>query len=248
MCDTVIHHSHIITTQLFMDSRPAPSGPINIEAQGPSPETFEPFGAIVAIRIPPNLQSIDAITSSAVPDPKITDTYKLANGDTALKSRVPWTLTNGRQDPPSGIPPWPVINTFTCFPQAIQPHSPVASIFRVCTLERHPYTSQTFVPMTSPAANADTKYLVIVAPNSVTEGSGEDTRPAVGEAKALVLDRAQAVSYGAGTWHSPMVVLGPERIDFAVMQQINNVEEEDCQTVTIEGEGLQIVISHDLLA
>jgi ureidoglycolate lyase len=47
--------------------------------------------------------------------------------------------------------------------------------------------------------------------------------------RAFVAHGGQAVTYAAGTWHAPMVVLGRRRVDFVVVQFVNGVEEEDCQ-------------------
>lgn len=41
------------------------------------------------------------------------------------------------------------------------------------------------------------------------------------------------MTYGAGTWHAPMAVIGDERIDFVVVQFANGIAEEDCQEVEL---------------
>ncbi|KAI9851306.1 MAG: Ureidoglycolate lyase [Thelocarpon superellum] len=72
-------------------------------------------------------------------------------------------------------------------------------------------------------------------------------RPDVGKARAFLADGSQAVTYRAGTWHSPMIVLGSKPIDFVVLQHVNGVAQEDCQEVEITsdetGEGLSVVVS-----
>lgn len=42
------------------------------------------------------------------------------------------------------------------------------------------------------------------------------------------------VTYGVGTWHAPMVVLG-ERVDFVVVQHVSGRVNEDCQEVDVQG-------------
>lgn len=42
------------------------------------------------------------------------------------------------------------------------------------------------------------------------------------------------VTYGVGTWHAPMVVVGAGRIDFVVSQWMNGKMEDDCQEVELE--------------
>ena len=50
------------------------------------------------------------------------------------------------------------------------------------------------------------------------------------------------VTYGAGTWHAPMIVVGEEDVDFVVVQFANGVAEEDCQEVELRGEGEEGVV------
>jgi len=50
------------------------------------------------------------------------------------------------------------------------------------------------------------------------------------------------VTYGAGTWHAPMVVLGNKPVDFVVVQFKNGVEVEDCQIVEWKAEKREEVL------
>jgi len=52
--------------------------------------------------------------------------------------------------------------------------------------------------------------------------------------RAFIARGDQAVTYGPGTWHAPMVVLGEKAIKFVVVQYANGVAVEDCQEVEIE--------------
>jgi hypothetical protein len=86
-------------------------------------------------------------------------------------------------------------------------------------------------------------YLVIVAPSLPPSSKDEDLPVPTGEGlpgrgfpdlkrlRAFVATSSQAVTYGAGTWHSPMVVLGQAgtRLDFVVSQFASGVAVEDCQ-------------------
>jgi len=49
------------------------------------------------------------------------------------------------------------------------------------------------------------------------------------------------VTYAAGTWHAPMVVLGANRVDFIVTQFVSGIADEDCQEVLV-GEGLGLSV------
>lgn len=68
--------------------------------------------------------------------------------------------------------------------------------------------------------------------------------PDLSNLKAFIARGDQAVTYGPGTWHAPMVVLGEKPIDFVVVQYMNGVGIEDCQEVEVEasdgGNGLSV--------
>lgn len=80
--------------------------------------------------------------------------------------------------------------------------------FDVKVLERHRFTSQTFVPMSSKPGQHD-GYLVIVALN------GADDRPDLSTLAAFHASPAQAITYAPGVWHHPMVALGEAPTPFA---------------------------------
>ncbi|MEE2960682.1 MAG: ureidoglycolate lyase [Myxococcota bacterium] len=100
--------------------------------------------------------------------------------------------------------------------------SPSISVFRVQPLsqtnlrlkllEKHPYSTQFFIPMNAVA------YLAIVALG--------DEHPEVDTLKVFKVPGNQAIGYHPGVWHYPMVAL--ERVtDFVTMTyQIGN--SEDC--------------------
>ncbi|TKA68697.1 hypothetical protein B0A55_08082 [Friedmanniomyces simplex] len=62
--------------------------------------------------------------------------------------------------------------------------------------------------------------------------------------RAFIARGDQAITYGAGTWHAPMVVLGERAIDFVVVQYMNGMAIEDCQEVDLgaesDGDGLAV--------
>lgn len=61
--------------------------------------------------------------------------------------------------------------------------------------------------------------------------------PDLSQVRAFIANGTQAVTYGPGTWHAPMVVLGAKSIDFVVVQYANGVGLEDCQEVEFKPEG-----------
>lgn len=133
-------------------------------------------------------------------------------------------------------------------------------VFDVTILERHPYTTQTFSPLgldsDCPPDNNEsqkyTYYLVIVAPTlsgqtaSAVSDSGEKVSvsdpPDLTRVRAFAAAGDMAVTYGAGTWHAPMVVVGSRKVDFLVVQFANGVAEEDCQEVGFK-EGIVVDLS-----
>ena len=73
--------------------------------------------------------------------------------------------------------------------------APTALPVRATALERHPFSSQTFVPTDL------SRYLVAVCP------SGPDREPIVERLLAFVADVTLGVNYAPGTWHHPMAIL-----------------------------------------
>jgi ureidoglycolate lyase len=68
--------------------------------------------------------------------------------------------------------------------------------------------------------------------------------------RAFVATGAQAVTYGPGTWHAPMIVIGHRPIDFLVVQFANDVGNEDCQEILLKAddtasEGVVVMVDTD---
>lgn len=74
---------------------------------------------------------------------------------------------------------------------------------RVEAMERHAYSSQSFVPL------GPTRFLVLVAPHAAAGG------PDMERAAAFLAGPGQGVTYAADTWHHSMTVLGAPA-DFAI--------------------------------
>ena len=78
--------------------------------------------------------------------------------------------------------------------------SPVKSFpFILRRLERHPYSSQMFVPLSDGKAKG---YLVVVCLSNE-----EGDKPDLSTLNAFVVSSAQGISYHPGVWHHPMVAL-----------------------------------------
>jgi len=77
------------------------------------------------------------------------------------------------------------------------------SPFEIHLLEKHPYSTQTFIPMAG-----SKRFLVIVC-------LGDDN-PDLNTLRAFVATNAQGISYKPGTWHHPLIALD-ETTDFACL-------------------------------
>ncbi|KAN0114858.1 ureidoglycolate hydrolase [Hyaloscypha variabilis] len=216
-----------------------------IEAEALSQRTFADFGTVVENPAPGLIPSLDI---SSLPANAVQ-----ANQGSALKYLDVTHMVDLYRSAPSHEPAKAVMNMFVCAPRPLLPirQAGTAGDFPVKILERHPFTSQTFIPLgISPSEAHKARYLVIVAPSSLPSSLDEglpvpkatDTSgplpgrglPDLKNIRAFMANVSQAVTYGAGTWHAPMVVVGQHPIDFVVVQFVNGVAVEDCQEWDLE--------------
>ncbi|KAL8847900.1 MAG: hypothetical protein Q9221_007076 [Calogaya cf. arnoldii] len=188
---------------------------------------FASFGKVIECPLKP---STTTLPSSLPPLYNVVP----ANQDTALKFIDVTSMRNNYDSAPSNIPAKAVMNMFSCFPR---PHSSTKndSPVDVRILERHPYTTQTFIPL-GVGREVQGTYLVVVAPTLPPTGQSPFTTmgpPDLNKVKTFWAHGRQAVTYGMGTWHMPMAVVGEERMDFVVVQYANGVADEDCQEVKL---------------
>lgn len=215
---------------------------VQITAEPLTQEAFSSFGDVISNPRPDvHPSSFDAHASSLPPN------AFSANQGSAIQYRNVSRLKNLYSQAPSGKGE-PIMSIFVCAARGGADSSSGASnTFTVRHLERHPFTAQTFTPIHSSAST----YLVIVAPSlppgpedqdlPVPTGDGLPGRgfPDLKRLRAFIATNSQAVTYGAGTWHSPMVVLGKSgtRLDFVVSQFASGVAVEDCQLLEFVSEG-----------
>jgi ureidoglycolate lyase len=105
----------------------------------------------------------------------------------------------------------PVLGLFRVRPQ----HLP----FECRTLERHPLSSQAFVPV------GERRFLVVVAPAG-------DGKPDAAATRAFVTDGRQGVNYRRGVWHHPVLALDGET-DFVMMGRAD--DGRDCDVAPFTG-------------
>lgn len=217
---------------------PCPHTPILLDAEDLRQEAFSTFGTVIENPLPslvPTLRMKD-LPPNAVQ----------ANQGSALKYLDVTSMKDLYHSAPSGVPAKAVMNMFVCAPRQLRRTQGrnIEGLLPVQILERHPYTTQTFIPLgISQSEEHEARYLVIVAP-SLPPSSGDEPFPVPGarglpgrgfpdlrKIKAFVARGSQAVTYGPGTWHAPMVVVGTKPVDFVVVQFANGVGLEDCQEV-----------------
>ncbi|CAP86272.1 hypothetical protein E8E15_006234 [Penicillium rubens] len=222
-----------------------------------TPENFAQFGTAVVSPLPRELNIAPQPSSLPPHDP----TPVLANQNSALKySPISPLLNRYTNACPSGQPSEARMTMFCCFPRNLRtvstgPQLSDREVFDVRILERHPFTNQTFIPIDLSAhskvgdGEEEPLFLVVVAPTlkgktaTAKNEAGETVTirdpPDLNNIKAFVARGGQAVTYGVGTWHAPMVVLGRRRVDFVVVQFVNGVGDEDCQEAAF-GEGVVV--------
>ncbi|KAH3663335.1 hypothetical protein OGAPHI_005325 [Ogataea philodendri] len=180
-----------------------------------SPQAFAAYGGILAC----DLQMAGASQSSA-------------NQGTAVKLMKMAPVTNNYANAPSGKPATANWNIFRSSPpKHLFGSSNGTKTYTSKVLERHPYTTQTFVPMGC-SRDLDA-FLVIVAPD-------KEGLPDYEKVEAFIFKGDQSVTYGVGTWHAPMVVLGDTHLDFAVLVHENGVDLEDCEEVVYSGMTIEL--------
>ncbi|CAK7224021.1 hypothetical protein SBRCBS47491_005407 [Sporothrix bragantina] len=131
----------------------------------------------------------------------VTDRTVIVNNGTARRTPEVVPTINNYDKAPSQIPARTVLNVSYASPREVQPwqsedgENTGKRVLKVKVLERHPYSTQSFIPM-----GADTKYLVVVC------GTGKDA-PDLNELRGFVAGDKQGVCYAPGVWHAPMSVV-----------------------------------------
>ncbi|KAL6239343.1 hypothetical protein BDW75DRAFT_138377 [Aspergillus navahoensis] len=231
----------------------------------PEPLTRDAFASFGTAIIPPLPRSVTTAPNPLSSHPKhhLVSPPVAANQLSALKySPISPLLNNYPSQCPSKQPSEARMSMFSCFPRALRIVIGIGEakagkekekvVFDVGILERHPYTTQTFSPLGLGSDDKSAYYLVVVAPTlhgqtaTARTEAGENVLildpPDLCKIRAFVASGDQAVTYSAGTWHAPMVVVGERRVDFVVTQFVNGVAEEDCQEVCF-GQGIVVDLS-----
>jgi len=91
---------------------------------------------------------------------------------------------------------WPLLNIFRAKPRVLP--------LRIVMMERHPLSSQAFIPLTP------RPFLVLVARAGAA--------PAPSDLRCFRTQGSQGVNYARGTWHHPLITLETEQ-DFLVLDR-----------------------------
>lgn len=119
-----------------------------------------------------------------------TEEWRAANQGTARKSEWLADLVDTRGARAN-------VSVFRCSPRPLP--------FEIAMLEKHPGSTQVFVPMNA------RRYVVIVA-------LGGDS-PDLSTLRAFVAHGRQAVTYRPGVWHHPMIALDAETDFFCLVHE-----------------------------
>lgn len=188
---------------------------LHIVAEPLTPESFAPYGGVISAD-----HQISGVNTSQ------------ANYGTAIKLHKVAPVVNNYEIAPSGKEETANWNIFRCkAPAHLIKHGGSKSVYLSKVLERHPFTTQTFLPLGQDLHKIS--YLVIVAE---TDQSTKEKLPNPKKIRAFVCNGNQSVTYGAGIWHAPMVVIDETipYLDFAVFIHENGVADEDCQECYFE--------------
>ncbi|KAI0148769.1 ureidoglycolate hydrolase [Xylariaceae sp. FL1272] len=234
--------------------------PIALTAEPLTSAAFAQFGDVIANPRPdvrPSNTPPEVIARGDLPCGAVS-----ANQGTAIQYRAIATMRNLSAS--ASTPATPRMTMFVSGARKLAPRdevdggvNAVRDSIEIKVLERHPFTTQTFIPLT---ADTTKRYVVVVAPTLPASTDDQDLPapspnsvetpgwkppgsglPDLAGLRAFIATGEQAVTYGAGTWHAPMIALGPDdtTIDFIVVQFSNDVQLEDCQEVSLEGRNVR---------
>jgi len=216
-----------------------------VKAERLTRQAFRPFGDVIEIPSQEDeavgqIRSTGSLTSTGLPQGQEPAPQPVNHG-TALKFADISAMSNAYES--TGRTARATLSLFVCAPGQIRERFNVSKltgrhlILRV--LERHPYTTQTFIPMGLGYTDTSTSFLVVVAPTiTLQDNSGA---PDLLRVRAFFAHGRQAITYGIGVWHAPMVVIGLDAIHCTVVQHVNGIHQDDCQEVDLDNDLLILI-------
>ncbi|WVQ80557.1 allantoicase [Cryptococcus sp. DSM 104549] len=215
------HGLHLPSLSSFLPSSPknsaagsAPLRPVRI-----TPDNFKPFGHI--------------ITTS--PSASHKDTERAPDGLTVKHNRLAPVVQSYPEE--AGA-----VTGIAVFRATKKVGLERGKVFDVRYMERHPFTSQAFIPMGKgewPGQGEEAlapggEFLVVVAEN------GPDDRPDPKTLRTFLMPANNGLSYAPGVWHHPVLVLD-STLDLACVETqiatgVHESDPRDCELLSWEGE------------
>ncbi|KAF9958329.1 Allantoicase [Mortierella alpina] len=118
-------------------------------------------------------------------------------------------------------PPGPEVKLATANIAIFSCYKPVETRdIGVRLLERHPYSSQMFVPM---GGDGNGGFVVVVAKDRTSDGM-----PDLSTLKAFTVNNSQGINYKPNVWHHPMIVTD-RPVTFLTITHESGVGKDDCE-------------------
>jgi len=182
---------------------------------------FGPYGSVIEAHLdlrasPPDIRS------------------KVVNFGTATKFDHVARLETTTHDSPA---PAPNLCTFSCQPWEPELASSGRFEWRLKGLERHQFSSQTFIPLATHTRTAEQaeqdqfnsqtegEYLIVVA----LDNNG---KPNLDSLRAFLGTKSQGISYFKNIWHAPLIAIN-NRMDFTCLIYETGDPKIDCELVEI---------------
>ena len=140
-----------------------------------------------------------------------TDKTRTGNQGTSTKTPDIAPCTDLYKSAPSGLPSRAVLSSSRNTPREIIQTNEGSESIAVAFLERHRFTSQSFIPMGGDDSPA---YVVIVADDAT------DGQPELISIKAYLVPGNIGVCYSAGVWHAPMATI--RKVSHIIMRSLTD--------------------------
>ncbi|KAI8603222.1 Allantoicase [Dissophora ornata] len=210
--------NHIPATSLIGKRQPLPDentwNLLTLQAESITKEAFAPWGQVIEVPFyDPNAIKINHGTAQ-----KFSHIGQFANWRSyAVDDKAIARDGNKSQDRAHPVDIVPATSNIAI----LQCCKPIETReIGVKLLERHPYSSQMFVPM---GGDGNGGFVVVVAKDRLSDGMPDMTT-----LKAFMVKNSQGINYKPNVWHHPMVVTG-RPVTFLTITHESGVGKDDCE-------------------